>query len=258
MRPYKSQSNKLHPKTIIGFFVCYCVGSRGSRFYYPDRTARVIEYDRAVYLEDDFFSSQEPREIIFREECVIIHIPVFDTPVVCPTIDGGQVVTHDVPMNHAVQEVLDTDGADILLRRLQKVHRPTIPNYYIVYLQEHEYDISDASYLVTYQEAIISSQSSFWINAMKDEMSSMSQNDVWDLVELPQGYKPIRCRWVFKTKCDYEGQVERFKARLVAKGFSQRECDDYKETVSPNSTKDSFKIIMVIVVHFDLELHQMD
>ena len=44
----------------------------------------------------------------------------------------------------------------------------------------------------------------------------------------------------------------------MAKGYSQRESIDFKETFSPVSTKDSLRIIMAIVAHFDLELHQMD
>ena len=89
-------------------------------------------------------------------------------------------------------------------------------------------------------------------------MKSMKFNDVWDLVELPEGVKPIGCKWIFKTKRDSKGNVERYKARLVAKGYSQREGIDYKETFSPVSSKDSFRIIMALVAHFDLELHQMD
>ena len=44
----------------------------------------------------------------------------------------------------------------------------------------------------------------------------------------------------------------------MAKGYSQREGIDFKETLSPMSTKDSLHIIMTILAHFDLELHQMD
>ena len=44
----------------------------------------------------------------------------------------------------------------------------------------------------------------------------------------------------------------------MAKGYSQREGIDFKETFSPVSTKNSLRIIMVIVAHFDLQLHQMD
>jgi hypothetical protein len=64
--------------------------------------------------------------------------------------------------------------------------------------------------------------------------------------------------WVYKTKHDSRGNIERYKARLVAKGFTQREDIDYNETFSSVSMKDSFRIIMALMAHYDLELHQMD
>ena len=70
--------------------------------------------------------------------------------------------------------------------------------------------------------------------------------------------KPIGCKWIFKTKRDSKGNIERYKAHLVAKGFTQREGIDYNETFSSVSSKDSFRIIMALVAHFDLVLHQMD
>jgi len=86
----------------------------------------------------------------------------------------------------------------------------------------------------------------------------MDQNEVWDLVELPESYKRVGCKWVFKTKRDSNGNIERYKARLITKGFTQNEGIDYKETFSLVSKKDSFRIIMVLVNHCNLELHQMD
>jgi hypothetical protein len=44
----------------------------------------------------------------------------------------------------------------------------------------------------------------------------------------------------------------------VAKGFTQREDIYYTEIFSPVSCKDSLRIIMSLVAHYDLELHQMD
>ena len=44
----------------------------------------------------------------------------------------------------------------------------------------------------------------------------------------------------------------------MAKGFTQRDGVNYKETFSLVSKKDSFRIIMALVAHYDLELHQMD
>jgi hypothetical protein len=110
----------------------------------------------------------------------------------------------------------------------------------------------------SFEEAIRSAHSFKWLEAMKDEMRSMSANKVWDLERIPNGAKIVGCKWVYKMKCDSKGNVERFKARLVAKGFMQREGIYYNETFSPVSCKDSFRIIMALVAHCDLELHQMD
>jgi len=44
----------------------------------------------------------------------------------------------------------------------------------------------------------------------------MQDNQVGDLVPLPEGKKLIGCKWIFKSKRDSEGNVERYKARLVA------------------------------------------
>jgi hypothetical protein len=44
----------------------------------------------------------------------------------------------------------------------------------------------------------------------------------------------------------------------MAKGFTQREGIDYTETFSSVPCKDSLRIIMTLVTHYDLELHQMD
>ena len=127
----------------------------------------------------------------------------------------------------------------------------------MVYLQELENDLSIDNDPISFSEATNSDNSDKWLDAIKDEQS-MAQNCVWDLVELLEGCKRVGCKWVFKTKRDSHGNIERYKARLVAKGFTQKDGIDYKETILPISKKDSFRIIMALVAHYDLELHQMD
>ena len=62
------------------------------------------------------------------------------------------------------------------------------------------------------------------------------------------------CKWIFKTKRDSKGNVERYKARLVAKGYTQNERIDFKETFSLVSTKDSFRTIVTLIAHFMVSL----
>jgi hypothetical protein len=50
------------------------------------------------------------------------------------------------------------------------------------------------------EEAMRSTHSSKWLEAMQDEMGSMSTNDVWDLEKISKGAKIVGCKWVYKTK----------------------------------------------------------
>ena len=68
---------------------------------------------------------------------------------------------------------------------------------------------------------------------MQAEIESLHDNDVWDLVPLPEGRKAVGSKWVYKVKRNADGYVERCKARLVAQGYSQKEGLDYDETFSP-------------------------
>jgi len=145
-----------------------------------------------------------------------------------------------------------------ILRRSVTQKRPTISDDYVVYSIEHECDLSINEDPVSVKQAMESDNFEKWFNAMKEELKSMDDNQVWDLVELPENSKQVGCKWVFKTKHDSKGNIERYKARLVAKGFTQKDDIDYKETFSPVSKTDSLRIILALVAHYDLELHQMD
>ncbi|CAL9005326.1 unnamed protein product, partial [Prunus brigantina] len=93
---------------------------------------------------------------------------------------------------------------------------------------------------------------------MKSEMDSMYANQVWTLVDPPQGIVPIGNKWIFKRKMGSDGKVETYKARLVAKGYKQREGIDYEETFSPVAMIKSIRILLAIAAHYDYEIWQMD
>ncbi|RVW37313.1 Retrovirus-related Pol polyprotein from transposon TNT 1-94 [Vitis vinifera] len=78
---------------------------------------------------------------------------------------------------------------------------------------------------------------------------------IQDTPEIPPAQVMNRFKFIKRIQ---KAILFRYKARLVAKGFTQKEGIDYKETFSPISSKDSFRIIMALEAHYDLELHQMD
>ena len=107
---------------------------------------------------------------------------------------------------------------------------------------------------LTYQDAMNSPDSKRWLEAMKSEMDSMYQNKVWTLVDLPEGVKPIGCKWVFKKKTDMDGNVQTYKARLVVKGFKQIHGIDYDETFSPVAMVKSIRILLAIAAYYDCDI----
>ena len=51
----------------------------------------------------------------------------------------------------------------------------------------------------SYDQAIKGKNSTAWLNAMKEELKSMEDNEVQNLVELPKGIRTVRSKWIFKT-----------------------------------------------------------
>ncbi|WVZ64455.1 hypothetical protein U9M48_013964 [Paspalum notatum var. saurae] len=62
-------------------------------------------------------------------------------------------------------------------------------------------------------------QSESWRQAMLEEMSSIQENQTWELVDPPVNCRPNGLKWVYKVKRDERGEVVRHKARLVVRGF---------------------------------------
>ena len=48
-----------------------------------------------------------------------------------------------------------------------------------------------------------------WMNVMAKEIQSLHANDMWDLVELPEGRKAVGSKWVLKLKLNADGVIER-------------------------------------------------
>jgi hypothetical protein len=89
-------------------------------------------------------------------------------------------------------------------------------------------------------------------------MDSILSNGTWELSELPFGYKPIGCKWVFKKKLRPNGTIDKYKAWLVAKGYTQKEGEDFFDTYSPVARITTIRVLLSLAVSYGLLVHQID
>ena len=83
-------------------------------------------------------------------------------------------------------------------------------------------------------------------------------NQIWELVDLPLGSKPIVYKWVFRRKYHTNGMIQTFKTILVAKGFKQGEGVDYFDTYAPVTRITSIRTLFSLTSIHIFFVHQMD
>jgi len=94
-----------------------------------------------------------------------------------------------------------------------------------------------------------------WKEIIDNEMNSSIQNHTWELVDVPEGAKPISCKWIFKRKLWPDGTIEKYKTRLVANSLSKKEGIDFYAPVYRITT------IRVLIAWASIRkfiIHQMD
>ncbi|RDX97262.1 hypothetical protein CR513_19981, partial [Mucuna pruriens] len=153
--------------------------------------ARILE-------EVEFGKEGNIMNVVFEEECindigqVLVPISVQETTsiigdnvqTIVPDIVPGQDYDEAIPQTPIEQS---QQPQQVSLRRFIRERRHAILDDYIVFLQEHEDGIGlTEDDPINFCQAMQSSISQKWIDAMKDELKSMQGNDVWDLIELPE------------------------------------------------------------------------
>lgn len=108
---------------------------------------------------------------------------------------------------------------------------------------------------LNFEEAVAYSA---WREAMNAEMESIERNQTWELVDQPEGTNIIGVKWVFKTKYNEHGDLDKHKARLVAKGYAQRFGVDYNEVYAPVARWDTIRIIIATAAYQNWNIYQLD
>ena len=109
----------------------------------------------------------------------------------------------------------------------------------------------------TVREALDSPHAEDWANSIYNENVSLMKREVFDVVDLPEGRKALKSRYLLKLKKMAEGRMK-FKARLVVLGCGQREGIDYLETFAPVAKGGTIRLLLALAQLLGLHVHQMD
>ncbi|RVX12019.1 Retrovirus-related Pol polyprotein from transposon TNT 1-94 [Vitis vinifera] len=126
-------------------------------------------------------------------------------------------------------------------------------------LSEEEHEVQLAMFAaadpIYFEEAVKSEK---WRTTMDVEMEAIKKNDTWELTDLPKGGKTIGVKWVYKTKFNENGEVEKHKARFVAKGYTQRFGVDYTEVFAPVARMETIRLVVALAAQRGWFIYQLD
>ena len=174
----KRKSDKLEAKTEVCTFLGYSKETKGDLFY-NHKDNKVLVSTNAKFLEDDYVNNFSPgsKVILAEIDKPIIEQQMHETRDNVGVLDTPQDITHEMTSTQVP-------------RRSGRIVWPPIRfiglgETYEAILEKAELDP------YTYEEAMNDIDAHHWAQAMKFELDSMYSNQVWDLVKVPNGIKPI-------------------------------------------------------------------
>ncbi|RVX10421.1 Retrovirus-related Pol polyprotein from transposon TNT 1-94 [Vitis vinifera] len=85
------------------------------------------------------------------------------------------------------------------------------------------------------QHPIKALQQPEWKTAVQEEIQALEKNGTWEISELPEGKRPVGCKWIFTVKHNPDGK-----------------------TFAPVAKLNSIRVLLSVAVNLDWNLHQLD
>ena len=82
---------------------------------------------------------------------------------------------------------------------------------------------------------------------MNEEIECIEKNQTSELVDVPKDKDVIIIKWIYKTKQDVDGNVQKSKEILVARGFTQQSDIYFNETFALVARMDKIGTFLPIV-----------
>jgi hypothetical protein len=233
---HDAHRKKLDDKSIPCFLLGISEESKGYKLYDPSNKRVIISKD-VVFEESKSWQWENDKSKKQTESDSTSSSGEQDANIEDIEVENNadeNLLHNDSDHNSQVSEDTITYSSDELTPRVTKR-----PSYLDDYVTGEELDDDDLQNLamfstnddpITYDEA---AKSDVWKRAMDQEIESIEKNNTWELVTLPEGARKVGVKWIYKTKLNEKGEVEKHKARLVAKGYSQQQGVDYNEVFAP-------------------------
>lgn len=286
-----SNGHKFAPKAIPGIFMGYSETSKAFRIYIPTKNCIMTSKDIRV-MKTIFYNDTKnignikklQQDLVQNTINIQLDEPNNNETLQQELVESTENVQLDEPHNNESDDSYQSTSGSIIapvsphaepsdeeneiensiqaptrtLRDRSTISRPTRFDDFIMAAVEEVENMSKRKEPVTYKEAMDSPDKDKWIEAMRSEITSLIENQTWELVDLPSGRKALPCKWVYKVKLNPDGSVERYKARMVIKGYSQQPGVDYDKTFSPVVRLSTIRTLLAVAVHENLKLHQFD
>ena len=97
-------------------------------------------------------------------------------------------------------------------RSLREIYEVGTPNSFSLFAL-----FSQIDYPLTFEEVV---KDKVWAQAMYEEIECIEKSQTWELVDVPKDKDVVSVKWIYKTKKDIDGNVQKHKERMVERGFT--------------------------------------
>ncbi|KAG9446373.1 hypothetical protein H6P81_012501 [Aristolochia fimbriata] len=240
----KEVRKKLDDKSVKCVFIGYHNQIKGYKLYNPV-TKKTLASRDVIFKEEEEWSWTQDGHQEKVEEDAAPSLPVSDEPF----------SSHSVPSS-------PSQSSSPASRPVRQTKLPARLQDYVIYKYTDPIDEDIINFCLfadcdpqTYEEA---TKDDGWVEAMDKEIASIEKNDTWTLTTLPLGKKSIGVKWVYKTKYQSNGEIDKLKARLVVKGYRQKMGIDYFEVFAPVARLDTVRMILSLAAQMKWTTYQMD
>ncbi|GAU51028.1 hypothetical protein TSUD_291040 [Trifolium subterraneum] len=263
---------KLDDKSIKCIFLGVSEESKAYRLYHPPTKRIIISRDVKFVEQEKWKWSQvsDPANTVSEDsdEELDERNNVGEEPINNHHEDTHDDTSSEIQVNEHTSTSSSANTGDSNSNLDQGTIRkpPSWPADYDTTMTEDEYIDEEAMNLIVFGPCIHedpikfedAEKSQTWRAAMENEIDSIERNNTWELTDLPKGAKVIGVKWIYKTKLNEKGEIEKFKARLVAKGYAQKYGTDYKEVFVPVARWDTIRCLLAIAAMKGWDVYQLD